>query len=191
MKTMNWKTGAAGLAACSMLLGAAAPVWGMDALMNQAQQMYGEAYDQAMEEYNEAYDQAMDEYNEALGQAQDEVNKALGAENDEASGSDETDPPVTEKIKDYVGRNLASIGYQGLDGNWHDQYCGTFSTVDLVIITDDGSYIEPDDKDMQKQYVVTSQNPEPNTENDFVLDDYGFVDSQTYSEIELHVAKIQ
>ena len=98
---------------------------------------------------------------------------------------------TTQYIKDYVGRNLATVGYAGLDGNWHDEYNGTFNTVDLVIITDDGTYIEPDDKETQKQYVVTSQSPEANTEEIFQYSDYGFVESQTYSEIEIYVSKVE
>ena len=97
---------------------------------------------------------------------------------------------TTQYVKDYVGRNLATIGYTGLDGSWHEEYNGTFNTVDLVVITDDGSFIEPDDKEMQKQYVVTSQNPAANSELLFSYSDYGFVDSQTYSEIELYVSKL-
>ena len=96
----------------------------------------------------------------------------------------------TQYVKEYVGRNLAMVGYEGLDGDWHDRYNGTFNTVDIVVITDDGSYIEPDDLEMKKQYIVTQQNPEPNSEFIFNYDEYGLVESQTYNEIELYVSKI-
>ena len=42
-----------------------------------------------------------------------------------------------------------------------------------------------------KQYVVTSQNPEANSEEKFNYNDYGFVDTSTYGEIEIHVSKLQ
>ena len=98
---------------------------------------------------------------------------------------------TTQYIKDYVGRNLATVGYEELDGRWHDEYNGTFNTVDIVVITDDGSYIEPGDEQTQKQYVVTSQNPAANTELRFNYNSYGMMDSQTYSEIEVFVSKLQ
>ena len=97
----------------------------------------------------------------------------------------------TQYIKDYVGRNLASIGYTGLDGNWHVEYNGTFNALDVVVITDDGSFIDPEDKETQKQYIVTSQNPEANSEAVFNYGSYGFVESQTYNEIELFVTKME
>jgi hypothetical protein len=59
------------------------------------------------------------------------------------------------------------------------------------VLTEDGSYIEPDDIETMKQYVVTSQNPEANSEEKFNYNDYGFVDTSTYGEIEIHVSKLQ
>ena len=59
------------------------------------------------------------------------------------------------------------------------------------MLTEDGSYIEPDDIETMKQYVVTSQNPEANSEEKFNYNDYWFVDTSTYGEIEIHVSKLQ
>ena len=59
------------------------------------------------------------------------------------------------------------------------------------MLTEDGSYIEPDDIETMKQYVVTSQNQEANSEEKFNYNDYWFVDTSTYGEIEIHVSKLQ
>ena len=70
--------------------------------------------------------------------------------------------------------------------------------IKLVIIADDGSYIDPEDTDTLKNYVVTSQNVAPNTELKLTLETDGdgeeydnLVETQTIEEIELNVKAIQ
>lgn len=99
-------------------------------------------------------------------------------------------------IRDYVGRNLASAGYLSLGGNLCDTYGQT--TIRLIIVTDDGSYVDLEDSEILKQYVVTTQNIEPNTELKctFLKDENGeeydnLVESQNIEEIELGVSLIE
>lgn len=98
-------------------------------------------------------------------------------------------------IADYVGRNLASCGYTSMGGDRRVKYGE--ANLKLIIIPEDGSFIEPDDAEILKSYVVTSQNVAPNTELKLVFDkdsngvEYSnLVDSQSIEEIELYVKKI-
>lgn len=68
----------------------------------------------------------------------------------------------TDYIKDYVGMNLASFGYTALDGNRRDYYGN--GNIKLAFITDAGEFIDPQDKEQLKNYVVVDQNVDPNTE---------------------------
>lgn len=99
-------------------------------------------------------------------------------------------------IRDYVGRNLAFCGYASMGGQYRDAYGA--STVVLVIITEDGSYIEPDDEEALEKYVVTEQSVSPNTELklEFLADENGevydsLVESQNIEEIELYVSLVE
>jgi len=99
-------------------------------------------------------------------------------------------------IRDYVGRNLSFCGYASMGGQYRDAYGA--STVVFVIITEDGSYIEPDDKEALKKYVVTEQSVSPNTELklEFLADENGkvynsLVESQNIEEIELYVSLVE
>ena len=71
------------------------------------------------------------------------------------------DDKYTRYIRDYVSLNLASFGYKSWGGYRMDEYGG--SALYLHFITDDGSIIDIDDEFQMSQYIVTSQNPEPNT----------------------------
>lgn len=94
-------------------------------------------------------------------------------------------------IRNYVGKNLGSIGYESLGGDFRDAYGDGNIKIDLV--SDDGSYIDPSDRDQLKRYVVTAQSIEPNTEMKYTFqtdsegNEYSFTDSQTYDAITLHV----
>lgn len=107
----------------------------------------------------------------------------------------ESPDKYTYYISDYVGRNLANCGYVSLGGNYLAEYGKT--TVKLVIVTDDGSYVDFSDKESLKQYVVTGQNIAPNAELKLVFDkdsngnEYdNLVESQNIDEIELYVKKL-
>lgn len=98
-------------------------------------------------------------------------------------------------IKDYVGMNAGSFGYTALAGDRRDAYGA--GNIILVFKTEDGSYVGVKDEEALKDYVVTGQDLEPNTElkYTFQTDSNGeeydnLVDNQTYDEIVLSVAKV-
>ena len=98
-------------------------------------------------------------------------------------------------VKDYVGRNLANIGYTSMGGDRRDRYGD--GTIELVLITNDGSYIDIDDEENMKNYVVTGQSVEPNTEIKYTYEKYSdgtecssLIDTQNIEEIELYVKKV-
>ena len=68
----------------------------------------------------------------------------------------------TDYIKDYVGTNLASFGYTALDGKRRDQYGN--GIVEIIFETDSGVYIDPEDEEQLKKYVVVDQSIDPDTE---------------------------
>lgn len=65
-------------------------------------------------------------------------------------------------IRNYVGKNLYTVGYTSLGGDYRDKY-GQGSIL-LNIATEDGSYVDINDKGLMKQYVVTGQSVAPNTQ---------------------------
>lgn len=98
-------------------------------------------------------------------------------------------------ISDYVGRNLANCGYVSFGGDFLAEYGET--TVKLLIVTEDGSFVDLKDEDGLRQYVVTAQSIAPNTELKLVFDkdsdgnEYdNLVESQNIDEIELYVKKL-
>lgn len=98
----------------------------------------------------------------------------------------------TQYVADYTGRNLASCGYTSLGGDLMDDYGAAY--VELVIMSEDGSFIDPEDRESLKNYVVVSQSIAPNTEFSltFLKDGEGkeydnLVDYQDIEEIELSV----
>lgn len=66
-------------------------------------------------------------------------------------------------VRDYRGRNLADCGYESLSEDLYDDY-GSGCRIKLDISTDDGSYVDPTDKDSLAQYKVTGQSVDPNTQ---------------------------
>ena len=102
----------------------------------------------------------------------------------------------TEYIRDYVGRNLADCGYISLGGELRDAY--GVGSIQVIPVSNDGSFIDVEDKEILKNYVVTSQSTEPNTEIKFTLlkDDNGqeysnLVDTQSCSDIQVRVSKVE
>ena len=97
-------------------------------------------------------------------------------------------------IKNYVGKNCASIGkYSSWNECLYDDSYG-YGSIKFIIIADDNSYVDPSDKESLKNYVVTAQNIEPNTELKLVFlkrDDGteydSLIESQSIQEIELYV----
>lgn len=100
----------------------------------------------------------------------------------------------TRYIKNYVGKNCASIGYTAINGKRMDSYGE--GLVELVFVSSDGSYIDVESEDMLKEYSVVKQNIAPDTVLKLVFDkdsegnEYdNLVASQSYEEIVLCVKK--
>ncbi len=98
-------------------------------------------------------------------------------------------------ISDYVGRNLASFGYTSLGGDRLDTYGE--GLLRFVFVSTDGTYIDPNNEDALRNYVVVSQNIAPNTELRLTFEkdsdgvEYGsLIDTQNIEEIELYVTKL-
>ena len=95
-------------------------------------------------------------------------------------------------VKNYVGRNLASFGYTSFGNDRMDEYGNGY--IKISLINQSGHYIDVENEDELKKYVVTAQNFEPNTEvkHVFEKDNDGneydnLVVSQTVEEILLYV----
>ncbi len=100
----------------------------------------------------------------------------------------------THYIRNYVGKNVASFGYTSLGGERRDEY--GHGTIKLNFVADDGAYLDPENMDILKQYIVISQNMAPNSvirltfRKDSTGKEYSnLVDSQTYQSITLYVHK--
>ena len=98
-------------------------------------------------------------------------------------------------IRDYTGRNLASCGYLAISGKRMDHYGAGY--IRFVITSDDGTFIDPQDTELLKNYVVTGQSVAPNTELTYVFDtdsdgnEYdSLIHSQNIEEIELTVKPV-
>ena len=98
-------------------------------------------------------------------------------------------------IRDYTGRNLANCGYLALSGKRMDHYGAGY--IRFVITSDDGTFIDPQDTELLKNYVVTGQSVAPNTELTYVFDtdskgnEYdNLIYSQNLEEIELTVKPV-
>lgn len=97
-------------------------------------------------------------------------------------------------VKDYVGKNVASFGYTSLGGDRMDHYGE--GVVKLILVTSEGKYINIENEDEMKKYVVTNQNVSPNTEIKYTFEkneegeEESFVENQTLEELVLSVEKI-
>ena len=84
-----------------------------------------------------------------------------------------------------------------MGGEYRDAYGA--STIVFVLMPDDGTYIEPDDEEAIKRYVVTGQSVTPNTELklELMTDENGegiygnLVQSQNIQEIELYLSPVE
>lgn len=101
----------------------------------------------------------------------------------------------TQYIRNYVGKNVASFGYTSLGGDRRDEYGQ--ANIKFNFVADDGAYLDPENMDLLKQYVVTAQDIAPNSEMKltFRKDSKGveysnLIDSQTYQSITLYVHKL-
>ncbi len=101
----------------------------------------------------------------------------------------------THYIRSYVGKNVASFGYTSLGGDRRDKYGD--ASVKFIFVADDGAYLDPQDYDLLKQYVVTRQDVLPNSQMKltYMKDSKGneysnLVDTQTYQSITLYVHRL-
>ena len=94
-------------------------------------------------------------------------------------------------IRDYTGRNAAAIGE-----TYASECTDKYGPADLKIVftSEDGSYIDTEDINVLKQYIVTGQDLEPNKELiiEYLTDNKGkeygnLISSQNYEEINLKV----
>ena len=138
-------------------------------------------------------------------QAIKNTNKEAQNKSDNEISSEKPHTPVTIKtspdkytwyIKDYVGKNCATLGYTSMGDDRMDEYGEAL--VRLIFVTEDGTYVDIDDEEALKKYVVTGQNISPNSEMKLVFqkdedgEEYdGLLDSQTYEEIVLSVKKVK
>ena len=97
----------------------------------------------------------------------------------------------TYQIRDYVGKNLATIGRVKYDdyGQGH---------INLIFVTENGMLINPEDNEQKQEYVVSAQSIKPGTNITFVhsRDSQGeperyLVNYQSYEEIVLYVHKLK
>lgn len=98
-------------------------------------------------------------------------------------------------IKNYVGLNCAAFGYTSIGGERFDRYGS--GLLELIFVADGGEYVDIEDDDALKQYVVTAQNLEPNTEMKFTYErdnegnEYSnLLESQSFEQIVLRVKKV-
>lgn len=99
-------------------------------------------------------------------------------------------------IRNYVGRNLSFAGYTSLGGQRMDAYGP--GHVQLVLVANDGSYVDIEDEEQIKSYVVVRQDVAPNTPLRFTMrkDSKGheydnLVDTQTVRKITLYLEKVK
>lgn len=76
-------------------------------------------------------------------------------------------------VKNYVGKNLASVGYTSLGGDRMDSYGAGY--IQLILLTPNGEYVDIDSEDDLKNWRVVGQSPAANTEikYTFMVDDEG------------------
>ena len=106
----------------------------------------------------------------------------------------ESPDKYTAYLKNYVGRNCASIGYESLGGDRNDEIGNGY--IHLIMITEDGTYAGIDDESL-KDYVVVAQSYAPNTEIKFIYEtdsegkEYdNLIEWQNIKEVVLKVKKV-
>ena len=91
-------------------------------------------------------------------------------------------------VKNYIGNNLSACGYTSLGGERRDRY-GSSNTL-LVLISTDGTYIDPNNDNQLESYNVIGQMPSPNAEFDITTSTNSKMVNMGYGEILLFVEKI-
>ena len=71
-------------------------------------------------------------------------------------------------VKNYVGKNLASVGYTSMGGDRMDSYGNGY--IQLILVTPDGEYVDILNEDDLKGWRVIGQNLSPNTEIKYVYE---------------------
>lgn len=96
---------------------------------------------------------------------------------------------ITQKtiVKNYVGRNLSLCGYYSSRGDRRDEY-GRM-TLELIMLSPDGTYISPSDEEALEAYKVVAQYPAAYTEFTITKDLDGNKENIGYGEIILVVSK--
>jgi len=134
------------------------------------------------------------------GQANNTDNENNGTENTEIvqpkSIEIKTSPDkYTWYVKNYVGKNLASVGYTSMSGNRMDSYGNGY--IQLVLLTINGEYIDVANEDELKNWRVIGQSLNPNTEIKYTyeLDSDGeeydsLISHQNIEEIVLAIAPV-
>ena len=61
----------------------------------------------------------------------------------------------TQYIRDYTGRNVEDCGYISMAGDFRDSYGA--ANIKLILIPEDGSYIDISEEGVLKEYKVTQQ----------------------------------
>lgn len=108
--------------------------------------------------------------------------------------TNESEGIYTYQVKDYSGKNLASIG-EVYNDRLFDEYGA--GKVHVAIVTKDGMIVPETDSESKKNYVVVDQNIAPGTNITVVLDRdssgepySNLVDYQSYDEIILYVSPV-
>ena len=65
-------------------------------------------------------------------------------------------------IKNYIGKNMAAIGYTSMGGDRMDSYGSGY--IELILLTPDGEYVDIHNEDDLKNWRVIGQSLAPNTE---------------------------
>ena len=101
----------------------------------------------------------------------------------------------TEYIRNYVGKNLGAVGYTSLGGERRDVYGA--ATVRLSLVAEDGTFLDPQDEELLRQYLVIAQDVAPNAEMRLVFatnskgEEYAsLINSQTFESITLYARRL-
>lgn len=101
----------------------------------------------------------------------------------------------TNYVRNYVGKNLTSVGYTSMGGDRLDEYGKVY--LKLVFVGLNGEYIDIQDTSSLSDYMVVAQNITPNTEFKITYqknssgEEYSnLIDWQGLSSIELYVVKV-
>jgi hypothetical protein len=98
-------------------------------------------------------------------------------------------------VRDYVGRNLSQCGFTSFSGERVDEY--GHAQVVLTLVADNGVYIDAEEEESLRNYVVTGQSISANTKltMTFLTDEegkeyVGIVDDLSIEQIDLFVRQL-